>query len=385
MPRVIFHLEVPNFAVSVERVRYRSLATRPLIIAPPGNARARVLSLSSEVRDCGAVTGMRLSAALQLCPSATVLPPDRLLYGRAATAAGKILGEFTPVSEYVSNGRFFLDMTGTSRLFGPSRDSASKILREIDQRIRLNARAGIAINKSVSKVASSVVPSDLLDVIPGCEMSFLSPWEVRRLPGTEQIRDVGLFEDLCIHRIGELAGYAVGHLSMVFGKMGPVLHQRARGVDPRPVLPPDKRPVVREQEVLAQDTNSRDRLLAHLFALTERSGYRLRTLNSVPRTVTLGIGYSDNLSAQGHARISPPSFDDGSLFAVVRKLFARVANRRVRACHLALTFSGLSPLAPQLSLFADRTRSRREQSLTNAMDAIRDRFGVKSLSRGVAA
>ncbi len=385
MQKTIFHLEVPDFSVAVERVRYPSLATRAVIIANPGNARAQVLEVSREGRESGIIPGTKLLAALRLCPTATVLPPDRALYNRATAAMGKALGNFTPIFETSFDGRFFLDMTGAARLFGPARDSAAKIRKEVSQRLLLPAGMGIAINKSVSEVASSVIHGDLLDVIPGCEKSFLSPWEVARLPGAASVDDPRLFDDLNIKRIGQLAGYPVGHLTSVFGKMGLVLNQRSHGIDPRPVVPKGKRPVVMEEEILEADTNSKDRLEAHLFILTERCGYRLRSLGQAPKTLSLTVGYSDNLSINGKTRIWPPTFDDAPLFDFVRKLFSRVARRRVRVRYLNLSFGDLSGMGRQLPLLPDRGKEIREKALTGAMDIIRNRFGVKAISRGTAA
>lgn len=385
MHRTVFHVEIPDFFVTVEKIRHRSLATRPVLIASATHSRAEVIASSSEARSDGVVAGMRLVAAQRLCPHATVLPPDRILYGRAANAIEKLLGDFTPVFENSQKGRFFMDMSGTERLFGKGRDSATKIRRELAQRLQLLSSIGSATNKSVSKVASSVISGDLLDVFPGCERTFLSPWEVWRLPGTGSVDDPALFDELNIRQIGQLAAYSVGQLSSVFGRMGPVLNQRAHGVDSRPVIPPAKKPVIREEEPLPSDTNSRDLLLAYLFGLTERCGYRLRRQGVAARTATLIVGYSDNLSMDGRTRISPPSFDDGALFSSVRTLFTRVAVRRVRVRYLSLTFSDLARFTSQPSLFKDRGRDLREKSLTASMDVIRDRFGVGAISRGIAA
>lgn len=385
MSRTVFHLEVPDFFVAVEKIRHRSLATRPVLIASAAHSRAQIIASSTEARNDGVVAGMRLAAAQRLCPRATVLPPDRILYGRAAGAIEKLLGDFTPVFENSQKGRFFLDMSGTERLFGSGRDSASKIRRELAQRLRLPSSIGSATNKSVSKVASSVISGDLLDVFPGCERTFLSPWEVRRLPGTGAVSDPGLFDDLNIRQIGQLATYSVGQLSSVFGRMGPVLNQRAHGVDPRPVIPPAKKPIIREEEPLPSDTNSRDLLLAYLFGLVERCGYRLRRQGVAARTAKLMIGYSDDLSMDGRMRISPPTFDDGALYSSIQKLFARVAVRRVRVRYLSLTLSDLAVLPSQPTLFKDRGRDLREKSLTTAMDTIRDRFGIDAIARGMAA
>jgi DNA polymerase-4 len=384
MQKTIFHLEVPDFSVAVERVRYRSLATRPVVIATAGHSRAQILAVSHEARDSGVIPGMRLAAAQRLCPHTTVLPPDRVFYERATRAISGVLGDFTPVIEPSPVGQFFLDMSGTHRLIGESRDSAAKIRRQIQEQLRLPSVIGIAINKSVSRVASSVIRTDQLDVVPGNEQPFLSPWEVLRLPGTQDVPDPALFDELNIQRIGELVDYTVGHLSLVFGKMGPVLSQRAQGIDPRPVSPPSQKLTVAEQEILAADTNSRSQLHAHLFAIVERCGYRLRTLGLAARTAALTVGYSDNMTHSGRSRISPPTFDDGPLFAATRLLFHRVAVRRVRVRYLALAFSDLSGAGAQLQLLPDRGRDLREKSLTQAMDRIRDRFGVKAIGRGAA-
>jgi DNA polymerase-4 len=382
MRRTVFHFEVPDFAVTVERVRDRSLATRPVIIAPPGNPRGSVQAISPEARQEGITSGMRLGAAQRLCPRAVILPPDPLLYRRAAGALVKLLGRFTPVAEGDRHGRFFLDMTGTNRLLGPPRDAAARILRDATAELRLAAIIGIAANKAVSRVASSVVQADLLDVLPGSEEQFLSPWAIKKLPGTEEVTDSRLFEELNIRRIGQLTSCAVCHLAAVFGRMGPVLHQRARGIDPRPVLPPRRERAVREEEILSEETNCRELLLSRLRILTARGGHRLRRAGLAARTVALQIGYSDNLLLGGHARLTQAASGDAALLDAVRPLFTRVAHRRVRVRYLALAFVDLYPALPQLSLFPAPEREVRDGRLTRTLDRIRERFGGSAIQTG---
>jgi DNA polymerase-4 len=382
MRRIVFHCEVPDFAVTVERVRDHSLATRAVIIAPPGNPRGLVQAASREARRSGVVDGMRLGAAQRLCPNAVVLQPDRLLYRRAARAIERLLGQFTPVTEWTHDGRFFLDMTGTGRLYGSPRDTAQRILRETSSRLRLTAGIGIAINKSVSQVASSLVQADLLDVLPGSEEPFLSPWHVRKLPGTEKVPEPRLFEDLNLQRIGQLATCTVIHLSAAFGRIGRVLHQRAHGVDPRPVMPPQLKSTLRAEEILDEETNDRGRLLVRLRNLTERCGYRLRCKGAIARSLTLQVGYTDNLLLDGSASIPGNGHDDATLYDTAYRLFFRVAHRRVRVRYLAVAFSDLHRIATQLELFPSGGRGIREDPLTRAMDGIRARFGSTSISRG---
>jgi DNA polymerase-4 len=382
--RIVFHCEVPDFSVTVERIRDRSLATRAVIIALPGHPRGLVQAVSSEARSAGVVCGMRLGAAQRLCPGAVILPPDRLLYSRAARALVQLLGQFTPVLEWRPQGRYFLDMTGTGRLFGSPRDAASRILREVSSSLYLPAGIGIAVNKSVSQVASSLVRADLLDVFPGSEEPFLSPWQIRKLPGTEKVAEPRLFEDLNIQRIGQLAACRICHLATVFGRFGSVLHQRAHGIDPRPVTPPSRKPFVHEEEILAEETNERERLQLHLRNLTERCGYRLRRKGAAAATVTLQVGYTDNFLLDGSAHIGRASNNDAILCDRVGKLFYRVGQRRVRVRYLALTFTDLRRIATQLELFPLPDRSERENPLTGALDSIRKRYGKAAIQRGAA-
>jgi DNA polymerase-4 len=388
MRRIVFHCEVPDFAVTIERVRDRSLSTRAVIIAPPGNPRGLVQAVSQEAREAGVVRGMRLGAAQRLCPNAVILQPDRLLYHRATRAMERLLGQYTPVIErtnagrFFNDGRFFLDMTGTGRLLGSPRDAAQRILREASTGLRLTAGIGIAINKSVSQVASSLVRADLLDVLPGSEEPFLSPWHIQKLPGTERVSEPRLFEDLNLQRIGQLADCSVNNLAMAFGKIGRVLHQRAHGIDPRPVTPPRKKPRVQEEEILEEETNERGRLLASIRFLSERCGFKMRQLGVFTRTIFLQVGYTDNLLLDGSAQISATNNDDATLYDAARKLFYRIAYRRVRVRYLALTFSDLFPTATQLELFTAGGRGHREDPLTRAMDGIRARFGSDFIRRG---
>ncbi len=386
MGRIVFHVEVPDFAVAVERLRHRGLRTWPVLIAPPGGPRSLVLAASGEARAEGVVAGMRLGAAQRLCPRAAVLPPDRILYRRADGALTDLLGDFTPVVEIGRQGRSFLDMSGTARLHGPARDAAARLLREVGGRLRLPAAVGIAVNKAVSEVASSLIRGDLLDVLPGSEQPFLSPWEVRKLPGAAEVPDPRLFEDLNIRRIGQLAGQPAAHLAAAFGRLGPVLRQRARGVDPRPVLPPPHQPQVRQEEILAAETNESDLLAAAVRRLAERGGWRLRRRRVAAGSLGLQVGYVDDYAIEGAARLARPARDDGPLAAAAAALLRRLLRRRVRVRYLGLVLADLRPTGRQLELFppAAAAAVAPEPDLTRALDRIRDRFGIEAIRRGAA-
>src|SRR5207245_191008 len=75
------------------------LRGRPVVVAPPGSARAPVLVVSQEAAREGVRTGMPLPAALLRCPGLVVLPANEPLYRRAEAAILALLAGFSPLVE----------------------------------------------------------------------------------------------------------------------------------------------------------------------------------------------------------------------------------------------------------------------------------------------
>jgi DNA polymerase-4 len=252
--REIVFVDVTAFAVAVERVVHPDLRGRPVVVAPVGSCRPVVTGLSPEAWQAGIRKGMMVARAVRYCRGLIVLPPNEPLYDRASRAIFKILCDFSPVLEPSGHGHAYLDITGTGRLFGPPRDMAWRAQKEIRQRLRLDASLGVAANKMVSRIASKITrPAGLQDVPHGDESSFLSPLPVDLLPGVGA-RTQEQMEELNVRIIRDLALMRQEHLTLVFGRFGFVLHQRALGIDDTPVYPVRTAPAVVPEQVLADDT-----------------------------------------------------------------------------------------------------------------------------------
>src|SRR5207245_11454457 len=168
MLRSVLNVDIAAFPIAVERVIDRGLCGRPVLLAPPGSARARVLVVSQEAAREGVRAGMPLPVALRRCPGAAVLHPNEPLYKRATGAVLALLGGYSPLVEPAAPGQTFLDLTGTARLFGAAQDAAARIRREIETRLRLKPTVGLATSKLVSRVAArGVRPGGVGEVLPG--------------------------------------------------------------------------------------------------------------------------------------------------------------------------------------------------------------------------
>jgi DNA polymerase-4 len=378
MEREIIHVDIAAFAVAVERVVHPELRSRPVIVAPVGPSRSVVTALSQEAWQAGIRKGMVLAKAVKYCREVIVLPPNEPLYARASRAIFKVLQNFSPVMEPSGYGHAYLDVTGTDRLFGPPRDTARRTQKEIHRQLRLDASLGVASNKMVSRIAAEVTkPAGLQDVPHGDEFSFLSPLPARMLPGVGlQTREQ--FDELNIRIIRDIAVMKLEHLTLAFGRLGFVLHQRALGIDNTPVYPERALPAVDQEEVLSEDSNDYALLKGVVFELCERAGEQLRAAKQRAGRMDLRIRYSDYREDGGKERIAPPVQSTAALYARAEPLLERILTRRTRVRSICLHLTELSHGSVQLELFAD-PKPEKQVRLESALDVLRRRYGAQVL------
>ena len=381
--REIIYLTVTEFPVAVEQVVHPELRGRPVVVAPLGTDRSMVTALSAEAWRAGIRKGMMLSKAMRYCRNAVVLPPNEPLYLRASRAIFKILAMYSPMIEPSGHGHVYLDITGTARLWGPPRDAAWRAQKEIRQQLRLEASLGVASNKMVSRIASEVIrPTGLQDVPHGNESTFLSPLPVRFLPGVgHQIE--GQLRELNIRIIQDIAAMRMEHLSLAFGRLGFLLHQRAQGIDPTPVVPVRSVPALELEKVLPEDSNDYDLLKRVLSGLCDRAGEQLREKKQRAGRVEVRIRYAD-CREDGHMlNITPPIQSSAALYSQSVPLLDRILKRRTRVRSMHLKLTELSFGSVQLDLFSD-PKPARSLKLELAMDTLRRRYGHAIIGSQVA-
>jgi DNA polymerase-4 len=381
--RHIVHLEVADFYAVLEQLRDSRLNRGPLAIAELG-ARSVVQGINDWARREGIQEGMALTHARRLCRGLQVVAPDVSFYRQQHQKIVQELDRFSPLVEGVLPGHYFVDLTGTRRLWGAPPDTACLLEKKLDQSRRLQARVGLARNKLISQVAAHCVGTgDLGYVFSGSEDAFLRPLPVRMLPGIGPKTEAGL-ADLSITRVGQLAALPSAMLAAVFGKAGSRLAKLAHGDDSSPVIPFQKAPRLRLSRTLDEDEIDRDRLDRILFGQVEDAGWILRRHNRCPQVVELEIRYADGVSARSREKSPAGRFPlDRFLFETARRLLHRLFRRRVALRRLSLEFSGFSMPFRQLPLFPLEQREiHREEQLQSALDIIRLRFGRKSIIRG---
>jgi len=385
--RHVIHLHIPAFPIAVARISQPELRDRPVAMAPPHSERALILSVSPEARKEGIFKGMPIGKAIKFCPDLTVLPPNQNLTGKACNVLAKVVAYYTPLWEPSRPGHIYMDVTGTDRLWGRAKDTASRLRREIKEHLCLLGMVGVSGNKMVSSIASRIGSSEgVLDVDHGQESSFMAPLKAGVLPGIGYVRRKILLEELNISLVREIAALDIGILKLVFGRQAYVIHQRALGIDPTPVYPPRMEPTIAEEFTIPHDTNDDNKLLRILYRLVENCSHQLLSRALLPRTAGLIFRYTDHEEVTRRISLPGMSFWDFELYAPLERIFLKAYHRRVRVRFMKVWFQDFSPPPSQLSLFFARSPITEKKALvTQTLNHIREKYDDEAIKYGRTA
>ena len=383
--RSIIHLNVADFAVAVERAVDQRLHERPVIIAPEGAVRAAVYDMSNEAYTAGIRKGMALQRAVRLCQDVRILPPHPHRYEQAMRDVLKRALPYSPLIETgEDDGHLFMDATGTGRLFGPPRDVAWQLRRQIKTDLGLDPIWSVAPNKLVAKVATRLVkPDGMYIVSAGEERSLLAPLPVHLVPGIER-DDLRRLREFNLTHAFQVAALSLEQLEVPFATRARLLYEAVRGIDPSPVLPVGQKPpqVIADHE-FGTDTNDVHTLESVLYGLVEQVGSRLRRRRQAARRIAIVLDYSDGMRRARQVAARPATANDLTLFELARRALQLAWMRRVRIRHLRLIGARLVFPPAQLELFAaDQKADEKRSNLIGAIDTVRHRFGHEALRFG---
>jgi DNA polymerase-4 len=375
--RIIMHVDMDAFFVSVEEVLNPRLKGKAVIVGGDPDGRGVVSSASYKAREAGVRSAMPLKTAKRLCPRAIFLKGSLGVYAEFSRRIMEIIGRFTPSVEVMSVDEAYLDMTGCQRLHkaGPL-VVAQRIRDAIQNEVGVPASIGIASNKITAKIASaSAKPGGMLYIMPGYEAEFMAPLPISRLPGVGPSTEAE-FIKLGVTTIGGLAGIAEEALKRVFGSRGAGLACLARGDDQREVDTDDEEAKSIGKEVTySVDTNDLETLEATLSYLSERVGARLRRKGLAFRRVTLKLRYADFNTITRSRVIEVPSSGSGEIFKTVKKLLAgALPSRRMGVRLVGVSVSSFAEPERQAYLFENGAKLAVER-LDSSVDRARDRYG----------
>ena len=233
IPPVIFHVDLDAFYASVEQRDDPALSGRPVIVGAAPGRRGVVSACSYEARRFGIHSAMPISQAYRRCPQGVYLPVRKESYLEVSNAVMEMHSTYTPRMQQISVDEAFLDMTGTERLFGPARDTGTRLKAEVRGRTGLAISVGIGPNKYLAKMATNAgKPDGLVEVRAEEAESFLDGVALKDLWGIGE-KTLQRLTELNITSVRQLRGFRQPELSRLLGQAASgFLASVTRGSDP---------------------------------------------------------------------------------------------------------------------------------------------------------
>lgn len=384
MQRIVCHVDMDAFFVSVEEIFDPSLKGKPVIVGGKANQRGVVSAASYAARKFGVHSAMPLRTAAQLCPHAIFVEGHMDRYIDYSHKVFRCLSRFSPRVEMASIDEAYLDLTGTQRLHGPPMQVAHKLHEAIRSETGLNCSLGLGSSRLVAKISSdNVKPNGVLYVIPGQEARFLAPLNVRTVPGVGKKAEASLHK-LGIRKVGDLARLDENFLAHHFGKWGLALAGKAIGADAggwfdSEIGDEEDPKSISHEHTFGEDTADQAQLETSLLKLSEMVAKRLRAQQVYSRTIQLKLRYEDFSTYTRALTLDHATQLDQEVAGAVIRLFRQAWDKKTPIRLLGVHAGSLQAVEGQMSLL-DEPRTERLRQAFRSIDHIRDRYGAASIS-----
>ncbi len=199
-----------------------------------------MLAKNEIAKKFGIKTAEPIFEAKAKCPELITLPPMYNEYEKYSKLGFQIYQRYTDMIEPFSIDECWLDVTGSTVIFGNGEQIAEKIRNDIKNELGITVSIGVSFNKVFAKLGSDMKKPDAVTVInrenykekiwslPISDMLFVGK------KTCEKLKSSG------IHNIGDLTYCDDITLKKLLGKNGIDLKKCALGEDHSPVITPSK-------------------------------------------------------------------------------------------------------------------------------------------------
>lgn len=381
MSRIILHSDCNCFYASVECALNPTLKGKPVAVS--GNPEKRhgiILAKSEEAKKFGVKTGEAIWQAKKKCPQLITLPPNFSKYVEYSKSVKEIYYKYTDMVESFGLDEAWLDVTGSTRLFGNGYKIAQKIRSRIKKELDITVSIGVSYNKIFAKLGSDYKKPDAVTLINKSNYKHM----VWSLPA-EDLLYVGSatkkkLNSLGIFTIGQIANTPVDILKKNLGKWGQMLHSFANGNDTSTVaLYGETSPVksIGNSTTSPRDLKDITDVKIIMGVLADSVARRMREQGLSCMLVSITVRDNSLCSFTRQKKLLSYTDITSEILSTGLALFKESYSWKKPIRSLGLSVSELTckDSGTQLSLFEDNKKRLRQESLDKTTDALKNRFG----------
>ena len=388
--RIILHCDLNNFFASVSLIFNPTLVSLPVAVCGDKENRHGIVLAKNEIaKRFGVKTAEPIFEAKRKCQELVILPPLMDKYREYSIRAREIYSRYTDMIEPFGIDECWLDVTGSTMLFGSGEEIAHKIRRDIKNELGVTISVGVSFNKVFAKLGSDMKKPDAVTVI-GKEDFKEKVWH---LPASdllfagkktaEKLRSCG------VYTVGDLAECSEETLTRLLGKNGAALKNCALGLDNSPVMTPtesDKPKSVGRSVTCSHDFNDYDSVWSTFLTLSQSVADTLRGHGLYAAGVQVHIRTA-SLIVKEFSRTYPDSTNSAYTLALrgIELLKENYSfSEPLRSVGIRAIGLKEYETAVQQDVFGDFKRKEAEEKIENSIYELRKKFGKTSISRASA-
>ncbi len=324
----VAHIDCDSFYASVEKRDRPDLYDKPLIVGR-ASGRGVVTTACYLARRFGVHSAMPMFKALELCPQATILPPDMNKYKQVSGQIRSYFLAATPQIEPLSLDEAYLDLDERYR-HDPRAPAIvlADIAQRIEQDVGVSVSIGLSYNKALAKLASDMNKPRGFSVIGRHEaQTLLAALPVEKIHGVGKAAARRLHEE-GITTVRQLQETPEARLISLFGKFGRHLAACAHGEDRRKITPNRPTKSISNETTFLQDVRDLTALGHTLHPLCERVAARLKAAALGGSTIVLKLKTADfRLLSRNHS-LPYPTQQAETIFQWAHHLLEKEADGR---------------------------------------------------------
>ncbi|WP_416307547.1 DNA polymerase IV [Neptunicella sp. SCSIO 80796] len=328
--RKIIHIDMDCYYAAVEMRDNPEYRNVPLAIGGASDRRGVLSTCNYQARKFGLHSAMATAHALKLCPDLVLIPGRMELYVQISRQIRQIFQRYTELIEPLSLDEAYLDVSDCELFGGSATLIAEDIRQAIYAETGLTASAGVAPCKFVAKIASDEnKPNGICVISPDKLDDFVRRLPLGKIPGVgkvtlEKLNRMGLFYCEDVRR------YPFDKLLKAFGKLGPVLWQRSKGIDDRAVTINRKRKSVGVETTIAEDIYTEQQCWALVEQLYPKLEKRLKAVSHNLAIHTQGVKLKFNDFQQTTVELRYNHLDKNFFHSLLAEALSRRAERGIR-------------------------------------------------------
>ena len=385
--RVILHCDLNNFFASVSLLFNPTLKDLPVAVGGDKEQRHGIILAKNEIaKRYGVKTAETIFEAKKKCPDLVLLPPIGEKYKEYSKKTFKIYERYTDMIEPFGIDECWLDVTGSTTLFGSGETIANLIRNDIKKELGLTVSVGVSFNKIFAKLGSDMKKPDAVTVIssenfkekiwpiPASDLLFVG----RKTD--DKLKSIG------INTIGDIANCNRETLERLLGKSGYELWNYARGLDNSPVCTPaedDKPKSIGRSTTSSKDFTNNEEVWKAFLSFAEEISATLHRKEIYAGGVQVHIRTSSLTVKEFSTTFNDMVNSSLTLAKRGYKLFCDnyAFGEPLRSVGLRAINIKDSRNAVQQDMFGDSQKENKIEKIEDSIFELREKFGKSSIKR----